>query len=611
MDAKLSDYAPVEVIFSPKPDFEFLFDGLHAEQELGRPFLFQLDVSSGELQAGVPTLIGSSCCIWLFEATNDEEPNRYLHGIVTRVVSAGLSQGAYRYKLEVRPWIWLLSQVTDCKIFQNKTAFEIIKQVFNDAGFSGMDDKRRGGAGDIKLEYCVQYCETSLAFVTRLMEQFGLYYFFTHTESAHTLVLADDTSSHTLLPAAIPYKFDETEYRTVEDHIWTWSVELALNSGRWAFQDYNFTMPSADLSAKTVQPESHSYGDLEHYEYPGPYDTAQTGHRMSDVRMQALIHEREVFAGESNSRTLHAGLKFKLTDHTDKDANREYLITRSVTSIGGAEGTPNPEVDSIDTYRVEIRGIPGDTNFRLQRRTPRPHIRGPQTARVVGKPGEEITTDEHGRIKVRFHWDRSNTQDEDRTCWIRVAQSWAGAGWGMMVIPRVGQEVVVEFLEGDPDRPLVTGVVYNANNKVPHALPANKTRSTMKTNSSTGAGFNELRFEDKAGEEEIYMHAQYDWKREVKHDEIAEVKNDRTVKVTSGNDSLTVSSGNHTVTISAGKSEITAAQSITLSVGSNSVKIDTTGVTINGIKVAVQSTATMSLQAGASLSVTGATISLN
>ena len=174
-----------------------------------------------------------------------------------------------------------------------------------------------------------------------------------------------------------------------------------------------------------------------------------------------------------------------------------------------------------------------------------------------------------------------------------------------------GQEVVVEFLEGDPDRPLVTGVVYNANNKVPHALPANKTRTTMKTNSSTGAGFNELRFEDKAGEEEIYMHAQYDWKREVKHDEIAEVKNDRTVKVTSGNDSLTVSSGNHTVTISAGKSEITAAQSITLSVGSNSVKIDTTGVTINGIKVAVQSTATMSLQAGASLSVTGATISLN
>jgi type VI secretion system secreted protein VgrG len=610
--ANLADYAPVEVDFSPKPEFQLLFDGLHAEQELGRPFLFHLDLSSGKLEARVPTLIGSACCIWLYDADNTEEPNRYFHGIVTRLVSAGLSGGAYRYKLEVRPWIWLLSQVTDCKIFQNKTAFQIVTQVFRDAGFSDFEDRRRGGAGEIQLEYCVQYRETSLAFVTRLMEQFGFYYYFDHGRNGHTLILVDDPNAHPLLAREVPFKFDQTEYRTIEDHIWIWSVDLALNTGKWTFQDYNFTMPSSDLMARTVNPEQNRYGKFEHYEYPGPYDTAQTGHRLSDVRMQALIHEREVFTGQSNFRKLHAGQRFKLSQHNDPKANRDYLITHSVTTIGGAEGTPNPNAETVDTYRVDIKAIPGDTAFRLQRKTPRPLIRGPQTARVVGKAGEEITTDEYGRIKVRFHWDRSSTRDEDRTCWIRVAQMWAGPSWGAMCIPRVDQEVVVEFLEGNPDRPLVTGVVYNANNKVPYPLPDNKTRSTIKTNSSTGGGgFNELRLEDKSGEEEIYLHAERDWRREIKHDEIAEIKNDRNIKITGGNDSLTISSGNHTISISAGKSEVTAAQSIMLSVGTNSVKIDTGGVTINGIKVGVQSTATMSLQAGASLTVSGATISLN
>ena len=611
-DTTLADFAPVEVDFTPKAPFQLLFDGLHAEQELGRPFLFHLDLSSGQLEPTVSGLIGSACCIWLYEADNREEPNHYFHGIVTRLVSAGLSGGAYRYKLEVRPWIWLLSQVTDCRIFQNKTAFQIVTQVFRDAGFSDFTDKRQGGAGDIQLEYCVQYCETSLAFVTRLMEQFGFYYYFTHSATGHTLVLADDPNVHTLLAPDIPFKFDQTEYRTVEDHIWVWSVDLALNTGKWRFQDYNFTMPSADLTAKTVRPEHNSYGEMEHYEYPGRYDTAQTGHRLSDVRMQALIHEREVFTGRSNSRKLHAGWRFKLSRHKNAKANRDYLVTRSVTTVGGAEGTPNPDADTIDTYRVDIQCIPGDTAFRLKRITPRPLIRGPQTARVVGKPGEEVTTDEHGRIKVRFHWDRSGTSDEDRTCWIRVAQSWAGPSWGAMFIPRVGQEVVVEFLEGNPDRPLVTGVVYNANNKVPHPLPDNKTRSAIKSSSSPGGdGFNEFRFEDKAGQEEVYLHAERDWRREVKHDEIAEITHDRSVRITGGDDSLTVSTGDHTITVSAGASAVTAAKSITLSVGANSVKIDTGGVTINGVKVAVQSTATMSLQAGASLTVSGATIALN
>ena len=615
---RAADYSPVEVRFSPDPKFQLLFDGLHAEEELGRPFTILLELSSGKLQPDISKLIGSSCTIWLYMAEDKTEKSRYFHGIVTRLVSAGLAGGAYRYKLEVRPSIWLLSQITDCRIFQKKSAFQIVTQIFRDHGFSDFKDKRQGGAGDIELEYCVQYRETSLDFVTRLMEQFGFYYFFTFTQSSHTLVIADDPNAHTLLIEEIPFQFDQTEYRMVTDHIWEWSTDLNLNSGKWMFRDYNFTMPSADLTAKTMREQQHTHGKYEVYEYPGPYDTASHGQRLSDVRMQAIIRQREVYAGQSNSRKLHPGWRFKLSNHPpppDRPVAREFLIISAVTTVGEAEGTPNPDAATLDTYRVTFRSIPGDTAFRLLRATPRPVIRGPQTAKVVGKPGDEVTTDEYGRIKVHFHWDRSSTKDEDRTCWIRVAQTWAGASWGTMFIPRVGMEVVVEFLEGDPDRPLITGVVYNANNKVPHPLPDNKTRSTMKSNSSTGGnGFNEFRFEDKKGEEEIYLHAERDWKRDVKHDQIttvdndvkrevkndetATIKNNRTTTISSGNDKLTVSSGNHTITVSAGTSEISAMTSITLKVGGNSVVIDQTGVTIKGTMVEVKGSATVTISGG-------------
>ena len=595
---RAADYAFVEVDFKPDPGFQLMFDGMAAHEELGRPFLFDVDLSSGKLLGDVSKLIGSSATVWLSQS-DEESPDRFLNGIVTRVVSAGLTGGAYRYKVEIRPWIWLLSRTTDCRIFQSKSAFQIVTEVFREAGFSDFEDRRQGGAGDTELEYCVQYRETSLDFVTRLMEQYGFYYHFKHVRDRHTLVLADDPNAHAVLDDEIPFRFDKTEYRTVADHFWEWSSDLALHSGRFTFQDYNFTTPAADLTAKTVQPGEHPYGKLEVYEYPGPYDEADAGHRLSDVRMQEIAGQRAVFQALSNSRKLRAGWKFKLSQYPDKPLNREYLITRSDLSVSIAEGMSGLAADAggetVDTYRAHIQAIPGDVPFRLRRRTPRPMIRGPQTARVVGRPGEEITTDEYGRIKVRFHWDRSDTQDDQRTCWIRVAQSWAGAAWGSILIPRVGQEVVVEFLEGNPDRPLITGVVYNAATPVPYALPDNKTVSTIKSNSSPGGhGFNELRFEDKAGEEEVFLRAQRDYVRHVRHDDTATVHNHKAT---------TVEAGNHSLTVSAGKSEITAAQSITLTVGGSSIRIDNAGVTINGMAVAING--------GASISLTAPAISLN
>ena len=613
-DQNIAKDSPAEVIFTPKPDFQLVFDGIHAEQELGRPFLFHLDMSSGKYQSQISTLVGSACCTWLYQSdSNNNETNTYFHGIVARIISVGQAGGAYRYKFEIRPWIWLLSHITDCKIFQNKSAFQIVTQIFRDAGFSDFQDKRQSGAGDQQLEYCVQYRETSLAFVSRLMEQFGFYYYFQHSKDSHMLILADDPNAHTTLPDAIPFTFDANAVRTVDDHIWSWTADMALTSGKWTFQDYNFTTPSADLTAKTVKPADNQYGKFEVYEYPGIYDESGTGQRVSDIRMQELLAARQVHAGETNSRKLVCGSKFTMSEHPDQSNNRDYLITHSTTTVGGAEGTPNPDSDHVDTHRAEIKAIPGDTAFRLQRTTPRPVIRGPQTAKVVGSAGDEITTDQYGRIKVRFHWDRDDTvQDDQRTCWIRVAQTWGGGTWGTMFIPRIGQEVVVEFLEGNPDRPLVTGVVYNANNTVPYALPDNKTRSTIKSASSPGGnGSNELRFEDKAGQEEVYLHAQYDFNREVKHNETTTITNDHSVTVTTGNDSLTISSGNHSVTISAGKSSVTAAQSITLTVGGSSITIDPSGVSISSPTVSVQASASMTLDGGGSLSATAGMISLN
>lgn len=627
----------VEVKFAPDPGFRLIFDGLRAREELGRPFQFDLDLSAGKLY-DVASLIGSSGTVCL-SLSGDEDNDRHFNGVVTRVISSGLVDGAYRYHVELRPWIWLLSRVTDCAIFQNMTVFDIITKVFRDAGFSDFQDNRQASAGDTQRDYCVQYRETSFDFVTRLMEEYGIYYYFKHEDGKHTLVLADDPNAHEALATPIPFIFNQTEYRTVEDHIWEWTTDVALDSGKFTLRDYNFTTPTADLTARSVQAASHPYGTFEVYDYPGPYDETDVGTKLTDVRMQAINKGRSVTNGVSNARGLHAGWKFTLSEHANDTQNAEHLIIRSECSMSIAEGSSTVDGETLDTYRVTFSAVPGTVHYRLDQRTRRPMIRGPQTAVVVGTSSEEIDTDEYGRVKVKFHWDRSETEGEACSCWIRVAQSIAGAGWGSIFIPRIGQEVVVEFLEGNPDRPLITGVVYNASQTVPYTLPDNKTRTTFKSNSSKGGGgFNELRFEDKAGSEEVFFQAQKDYNKVVLNNETVKItqdttttvdKGNRTVTVSQGNDehtvsqgnlkvtvstgnhSTTVSAGNHKLDVSAGTSEITAAQSITLTVGSNSIKIDTGGITINGIKISVQSTANTSVQAGAEMSIqSGADMSI-
>ena len=630
-DASSSADPFVTLSITPDTGLGFVLDSMEAEEELGRPFLIALDVSSGQAKGDLHTILGSTATVTLKHPTKD---TRYFNGVVSRLVYRGLTGGAYRYRVELRPWIWLLSHQQDCRIFSAQSAWAIMTGLFRDAGFTDFSDKRQNSSGDTVLDYCVQYRESTFDFVSRLMEQFGIYYFVTHKDGSHVINFADDPNSHTALTAAIPYQYDQTDWRIAEDHVWDWTAEAQIQPGAYTVREYNFTTPKADLTAKSLIAGNHTYGSNEVYDYPGLYDTADDGQKVAQLRMQDRESRRLVHGGTSNGRALGAGVKFTLSGFSDAAVNQEYLVTHSTCSIRNAETRSFTDEDLIDTYRCVMRAVPGSRPFRLPAITPRPVIRGPQTARVAGEAGQEITTDQYGRIKVKFPWDRRTTEDENSSCWIRVAQIWAGTAWGAMFIPRIGQEVVVEFLEGNPDRPLVTGQVYNADMTVPYALPDNKTRSTVKSNSSlNGGGFNELRFEDKKDSEEVFLQAQKDFNVVVLNNETVKITQDTTttvekgnrsltvdkgndthtistgdreVTVSSGKDTLTVSSGDHTITVTAGNSKLTAGQSITLAVGSNSIKIDTTGVTISAAKISVSATGTLSAS-GLTTSVAGQT----
>jgi type VI secretion system secreted protein VgrG len=644
----------ITVTFSPAASFDLTFDGLTVTEELGRPFRIELDLSSGKVGGSLVSMLGSSVTITL---TKTDKSKLYYNGILARILYSGMTGGAFRYRVELRPWIWLLSRTQDCKIFQNQSPFTIITTIFRDAGFTNFTDRRASQSGDTVLDYCVQYRETSLDFVTRLMEQYGIYYYFTYQDGQHTLVMADDPTSHTAVATAIPFRFDQTEFRTVADHVWEWSADLQLQPGAFTYRDFNFTTPGADLTTKSAKSDDHPYNKFEVYDYPGPYDTVANGQKLADIRMQALAARTQIHHGATNARGIVTGAKFTLSEFLDTTQNRDYLIIASNFSISIAESMADTDGELVDTYLCNFQAIPGDTQFRLEQRTPRPMIRGPQTAKVVGESGQEITTDLYGRIKVQFYWDRVGVQDQNSSCWIRVSQTMAGAGWGAMHIPRIGQEVIVEFLEGDPDRPIVTGRVYNASVTVPYTLPDEKTKSTVKSNSSLGGGgFNEFRFEDKKGSEEVFFQAQKDYNKVVLNNETVTITQDTTTEVqkgnrvvtvdkgdntltvstgkntttvstgdnaltvskgnntttiSTGNDSLTVSTGNHSITVSAGASTITAAQSITLKVGGNSITIDTTGVTIQATQVQITASASMTANGGGSMTLTAGTIAIN
>jgi type VI secretion system secreted protein VgrG len=500
----------------------------------------------------------------------DDESHRYWNGYVSQFIQAGRDSNLAVYRATVVPWLWFLDQTTDCRIFQNKKVPDIITQIFGEYGFK--DFAKRLTGTYLEREYCVQYRETDFNFVSRLMEEEGIFYFFEHVNGKHTLVMGDDPSAHQVCPNQSSAKCELSGTGTrPEDKVLEWVHNEVYRSGVITTTDYNFEMPSTKLLA-TVQGKR----PYELYDYPGEYMKKGEGESLARIRLQEQQARQTVSRGKSDCRAFSAGYRFTLEDHYRSDLNRGYILTAVHHQARQGLDYRSGADDVHKEYWNAFDCAPDDTTLRPQRRSYIPIVTGCQTAVVVGPPGEEIFTDKYGRVKVQFHWDREGKYNEDSSCWIRVSSPWAGKNWGGIQIPRIGQEVVVHFLEGDPDRPLITGRVYNAGQMPPYELPAKKNVSGLKSNSTKGGGgYNELLFDDTKGNELVNLHAQFDMTTTIEHNDTQHVVVDRTIQVDGKHHEtvkkeITIKSSNDQIYIE-------AATQIMLKVGASTLYMDKDG----------------------------------
>jgi len=525
--ATLQSERAIEII-TPLGDDVLLFHHMTATESLGRLFQFDLDLLSSDPNIDFDKLLGQNVTVRL-ELPDDQM--RYFNGFVSRFSQEGSVDDFNAYSMTLHPWLWFLTRTADCRIFQEMTVPDIIKQVFRDHGFTDFEEALSGEYRS--WTYCVQYRETDFNFVSRLMEQEGIYYYFKHEANRHMLVLSDSVSSHDPFPGyeKIPYFPPDQHLIREKHHIHEWTISREVQPGVYALTEYDFENPKANLMVKSAISRNHAQSNLEIFDYPGEYVTAGEGDTYVNARIQELQAEYEQAQGQANARGLAVGSLFQLTDYPREDQNQEYLVVSATYELESDAYSSGSSSASEDVYACSFTALSSKQQFRAERTTPKPLVQGPQTAVVVGPSGEEIHTDKFGRVKVQFHWDRYGKKDQNSSCWVRVAQLWAGTQWGGIHIPRMGQEVIVEFLEGDPDRPIITGRVYNNDNMPPYELPANATQSGIKSRSSkdgSADNFNELRFEDKKGDELVYIHAEKDQARVVENDEAIQVGNDRT-----------------------------------------------------------------------------------
>jgi len=524
---------------------------------------------------------------------------RYFRYFVTRFSQEGMHGRYHVYRASLRPWLWFLTQNANCRIFQEKSVPEIIKAVLEEQSFTNykieLTDSYR------KRVYCVQYRESDFNFISRLMEEEGIYYYFRHTEQNCTLVLADSKSAHAPFPNYKELRYIPAEglIRAEEEHIFRWRISREVQPGKFSVRDYDFEKPSVDLMVNKTLQRQYEHSNYEVYDYPGEYSVKTDGEHYAGVRLEEFQAQYELADAESDARGICAGYLLNMTRHPRSDQNREYLIVSTQIEMR------NNEWESADEagieYQCRFTAMSSQEAYRPKRQTRRPFVQGPQTAVVVGPAGDEIYTDKYGRVKVQFFWDRLGKKDQNSSCWMRVSHPWAGKNWGMIAIPRIGQEVIVDFIEGDPDQPIITGRVYNAEQMPPYALPANMTQTGIKTRSSkggTGANFNEIRFEDKKGAEQLFIHAEknqdievendethwvgHDRTKTIDHDETVHVKHDRTETV-DNNETITIGvdrteqvGSNESITIGVNRTEsvgsnenITIGANRTESVGSN------------------------------------------
>jgi len=540
-----------------------LFSRMSGYEEMSRLFEYEVDLlvenkSLGSIvTAGFPVnkVLGQAMTVALESPSGD---TRYYHGLVTQFRHHGAADDCFLYRAVLSPWLWFLTRTSNCRIFQDKSVPDIIKKVFADNGFN-----------DFKMEltntykprnYCVQYRETDFNFVSRLMEYEGIFYFFEHEKTKHTLVIADSINAYQTIAdyATIPYFPPENVERRKQDHIFEWHTAHKVQSGTYVLNDYDFEKPKSNLVTKFIEKKPHSHAEGEQYDYPGNYFDPPTGETYANIRLDELQTDYEVIQGRGNAMGLTTGMLFSLEHYYIDPENIKYVVISANFLIVSNQYRSTSDEETL--YECNFKAIRSTQQFRPQRLTSAPFVQGPQTATVVGKVGEEIWTDKYGRIKVQFHWDREGKMDESSSCWVRVSHPWAGKNWGAVSIPRIGQEVIVDFLEGNPDRPIITGRVYNALQLPPYGLPAAAVVSGIKSNTHKGKGYNEMSMDDTAGKEKITIHGQYDMNTTVEHDQTNTVKNDFTETITQ-NAKIEISKGtyNHDVKTGTATYHVTAA----------------------------------------------------
>lgn len=560
---------------------------------LSAPYQFDLELIAQGIDPDFEEMIGADACL----AYSTPEGERYVHGVIMRWEETGRGKSWTNFEATVVPHLWTLGLRRQSRIFQAQSTQAIVKAVLEQAGIAS-DRFRFSLQGSYAARtYCVQYRESDLAFMNRLLEEEGIFYFFEATEDGEILVMTDSADGSVPIDGEATLAFREGDPGLQGgEQVTSFHAARSLALGAFSLKDFDFKKPSLALESAAAGEGADKEQGFFAEDYPGEYPNAGIGDRLAKVRLEEARAERLLAIGETDCRRLAPGYRFTLADHLREELNQEYLLVgvrhRGVQPQGGI----GLQLDD-DIYACTFECIPATTPYRAPRLTPRPAIEGLQTAIVVGPAGEEIHCDEFGRVKVKFHWDLTGTRDDKASCWIRVSQHWGGGGWGSMYIPRVGQEVVIQFLEGDPDRPVIMGRIYNGESLPPYELPARKTKSSIQSSTTPGgASVNELRMEDSKGNEELFINASKDHNiqvlnnrtdrvevteretvggnrtREVQVDEKAEVIKNRNETVV-GDQKLTVK-GDETVQVAGSFERTIGGQRMRLVIGDSTVSVD-------------------------------------
>jgi type VI secretion system secreted protein VgrG len=576
------------VLDTPLAPDVLLISSFTASEAMSNLFCYKIDMVAERSKApGVKAknLIGEKCTVHL--SLNSDYltgPRRHFNGIVSRFTQSYADRRFVHYRAEVVPWLWLMTLSQDCRIFQDLSTLEIVKLLFDElkGQYPDLVAYRDGTTKTYtKLDYCVQYRESGFNFISRLLEQDGIFYFFEHEKDKHTLVLADAPSIHKPCPnQATATYLPEGGWGEFDNPVTSWEIKNELRPGKYTLRDFHMQMPSKTLEVlEPTKIDVGNNGNLEVYDYPGEYarrfnqkerqgEVEPEATKLVKLRMEEQETPHEEIQAASLCRGFTPGFNFKLNGHFDRGVNAKYVLTSiehvAVQSPWYIAEETDKQTD--EPYHNTFSAIPDDVPYRPARKTRKPVVPGTQTAVVVGPSGEEIWTDEFSRIKVQFHWDRKGKKDDKSSCWIRVSQPWAGQGWGSVAVPRIGQEVVVDFLEGDPDQPIVMGKVYNQELMPPYPLPKQGMVSGLKSNSTPGGGgYNEMSMDDTKGKEKITVHAQYDMDTTVEHDDRQTVvSGDRTILVKTGkhtetikdNTTITVQTGNYKRQIQTGNQDV-------------------------------------------------------